>query len=131
VLITLWRYAWPSPWSALGLVLGAVLCLLGGRMQRVQGTLEISGGALGRWAGGGVGPFGVTAITLGHVVLGSSPQMLAALRSHEQVHVRQYERWGVLFVPAYLASSAWQLLRGRHVYRDNWFEREAFAQERL
>jgi hypothetical protein len=65
------------------------------------------------------------------VVLGSSPQMLAALRSHEQVHVRQYERWGVLFVPAYLASSAWQLLRGRHVYRDNWFEREAFAQERL
>jgi hypothetical protein len=130
-LTTLWRYAWPSPWSAVGLVLGAVLCLWGGRVQRVQGCLEISGGALGRWAGGGVGPFGVTAITLGHVVLGSSPQTLAALRSHEQVHVRQYERWGVLFVPAYLASSAWQLLRGRHVYRDNWFEREAFAQERL
>ena len=99
-------------------------------MQRVQGCLEFSGGALGRWAGGGVGPFGVTAITLGHVVLGSSPHMLAALRSHEHVHVRQYERWGVLFVPAYLASSAWQLLRGRHVYRDNWFERQAFAKER-
>jgi hypothetical protein len=42
------------------------------------------------------------------------------------VHVRQYERWGVLFFPLYAASSLWQLARGRDPYRDNRFEREAF-----
>jgi hypothetical protein len=52
------------------------------------------------------------------------------LRAHEQVHVRQYERWGPFFVPAYLASSLWQGLCGRHLYRDNHFERPAFAAER-
>ena len=55
--------------------------------------------------------------------------MLSSLRAHEQVHVRQYERWGLFFVPAYLVSSLWQLLRGRHIYRDNCFEREAFGAE--
>jgi hypothetical protein len=43
------------------------------------------------------------------------------------VHVRQYERWGPLFVPAYLLSSLVELLRGRRPYRDNWFEREAYG----
>ena len=32
---------------------------------------------------------------------------LNSLRDHEQVHVAQYERWGVFFVPGYLLSSAW------------------------
>ena len=48
-------------------------------------------------------------------------------RCHEHVHIRQYERWGALFVPAYLAASAWQGLRGGAPYRDNVFEREAYA----
>jgi hypothetical protein len=43
------------------------------------------------------------------------------------VHVTQYEVWGPLFLPAYLASSFWQLARGRHVYRDNFFERRAYG----
>jgi hypothetical protein len=51
----------------------------------------------------------------------------SAVRAHEQVHVRQYERWGPLFVPAYLLSSLVELLRGRRPYRDNWFEREAYG----
>ncbi len=33
---------------------------------------------------------------------------------------------GVLFLPAYFASSLWQLARGRRCYRDNWFERQAY-----
>jgi hypothetical protein len=41
------------------------------------------------------------------------------------VHVRQYEHWGPLFVPAYLAASLWALLRGRDPYYHNWFEMEA------
>jgi hypothetical protein len=40
--------------------------------------------------------------------------------------VRQYERWGAFFFPAYLGSSLWQLVRGRDPYRHNRFEREAF-----
>ena len=125
----LWRLVWPGPWTLLGLFLGLLMCALGGRCRRVQGALEISGGRLGAWAAAGVGPFGVTALTLGHVILGSNTQVLNSLRTHEHVHVRQYERWGLIFVPAYLANSLWQLLHGRHVYRDNCFEREAFAAE--
>ncbi len=41
--------------------------------------------------------------------------------------MRQYQRWGPLFLPAYLFASAWQLVRGRHAYRDNPFERDACA----
>jgi len=41
--------------------------------------------------------------------------------------VQQYERWGPLFVPAYLGSSLLQWLRGQDPYRSNWFEREAFG----
>jgi hypothetical protein len=43
------------------------------------------------------------------------------------VHVRQYERWGPAFLPAYLLSSLLQLLRGRNPYRENHFERQAYA----
>lgn len=67
------------------------------------------------------------AITLGHVILGLDRCCLDASRAHEQVHVRQYEHWGPLFVPAYLIAGAWQWARGRHPYHDNPFEREAYA----
>jgi hypothetical protein len=43
--------------------------------------------------------------------------------------VKQYERWGPFFIPAYLGSSAWMWLRGRDAYRDNPFEAEAFADD--
>jgi hypothetical protein len=68
-----------------------------------------------------------SAITLGHVILGADHATLASVRSHEQVHVRQYERWGVLFFPLYLGSSALAWMRGGDPYRDNAFEQEAFA----
>ena len=46
-------------------------------------------------------------------------------RAHERVHVRQYEWWGPLFVPAYLLAGLWALIHGGHPYFDNRFEREA------
>ena len=65
-------------------------------------------------------------MALGHVVLGQSADDLDDAYEHELVHVRQYERWGPLFVPAYFAAAAWQTLHGRHPYWDNPFEREAY-----
>jgi hypothetical protein len=66
-------------------------------------------------------------MTLGHVVIGRDPVVLDRCRKHEWVHVRQYERWGPLFLPAYLLCSAWLWWHGRNPYLDNPFEVEAFA----
>ena len=43
--------------------------------------------------------------------------LLDSSSNHEQVHVAQYERWGVFFVPGYLLSSAWQTASRRHAVR--------------
>lgn len=67
------------------------------------------------------------ALTLGHIILAPTPQAHAITRSHERVHVRQYMRWGPLFLPAYALSSLWQWCRGGDPYRDNRFEREAYG----
>ena len=48
-------------------------------------------------------------------------------RAHERVHVRQCERWGPLFIPAYLLASAVLWCQGRDFYEENPFEREAYA----
>ena len=69
----------------------------------------------------------VLAMTLGHVVVGRSAVALAVTRAHERVHVRQAERWGPFFVPAYLAASAIAWVRGGDLYADNVFEREAWS----
>jgi hypothetical protein len=68
----------------------------------------------------------VQAMTLGHVVIGRDAAALDDTRAHERVHVRQAERWGPFFVPAYLAASAMAWARGGDAYADNGFEREAW-----
>ncbi len=67
-------------------------------------------------------------MTLGHVVLGLNPSTLEATRAHERVHVRQCERWGPFFLPAYGLASLLAAVRGGDAYRDNRFEREAYDQ---
>ena len=67
------------------------------------------------------------AMTLGHVILGLTESALDISREHEFVHVRQYERWGPLFGPAYLGYYAYLKARGRDGYRENPFEKEAFG----
>lgn len=121
-----WRYVWPLPNTLLGGLLGGLGCLGGGRVQIVAGVLEVHG----RWLECILQratplPGGVAAITFGHVILGRDALTLARVRSHERVHVAQYERWGPLFLPAYLAASAWAWARRGDAYRDNPFEREA------
>jgi hypothetical protein len=119
-------YAWAGPNTLLGLLAGLVILVSGGTARRIQGAIEFSGGAVGSVLASRVRPFRFKAITFGHAILGTSEAELTAAREHEHVHVRQYERWGPFFLPAYVASSAWQLVLGRHVYRDNYFERQAF-----
>ena len=121
------RYAWASPNTLLGLVAGVVVLAFGGRARVVRGCLEVGGGRLGELACRAPDPVRFSAITLGHVILGTGEADLDAVRGHEHVHVAQCEAWGPLFLPAYLASSAWQLVRRRNVYRDNHFERQAYA----
>ena len=121
-----WFYAWASPNTAIGLAFGLLAMLFGAQMRPREGVLEFSGGGLGGlfkapWLDC---PF--RAVTLGHVILATDSATLDCVRAHEQVHVRQYELRGPLFLPAYAASSLWQLACGRRCYRDNWFERQAY-----
>jgi hypothetical protein len=97
----------------------------------VDGVVEAHGPAV-RWALTHLTfvRVGVSAITFGHVVLGRDAEALDQTRAHERVHVRQYERWGPAFIPAYLFASTWAALRGGHAYFDNVFEREAYMCER-
>lgn len=121
------KYLWAAPYTALGLLLGVTFLLLGGSWQCKRGALEFFGGGLGRALLRLPQPLAFSAMTLGHVILAVDRSGLAQLRQHEHVHVRQYERWGPLFLPAYFASSLVQLLRGRNPYRENHFERQAYA----
>src|SRR5439155_24376499 len=122
-------YAWALPTTSIGLCF-VPLAVLGGGMQWVDGVLELYGGPVGFFLRRcTMLKGGASAMTLGHVVLGRDRFLLEATRAHERVHVRQAERWGPLFIPAYLTASAIQLLRGRRPYEDNPFEREAYRNE--
>jgi hypothetical protein len=114
-------YAWTAPTTLVGLTAGALTLCTGGRAQRRRGAIEFHGG-FSRWFAENRG---ICAMTLGHVIIGRDPETLDACRDHEQAHVRQAERWGAAFIPAYLLASAWAWSRGRHYYLDNWFEIDA------
>jgi len=124
-LIRLLRFLWASPCTLLAVIPGVVTLLLGGSIRRVGHTIEVgirhSQEQVPRWIS--KYPFG--AITLGHVIIGQSHELLAVLRSHEQVHVRQCELFGPLFLIAYPLASLWALFRGRKPYEENAFELHA------
>lgn len=112
-------YLWASPNSLLGMLL-ALFALPGGRGWWRQGVFEVTGGWLPYMMGGNV-----QALTLGHVILGRDASLLDYWREHERRHVRQYERLGPVFLPAYLLLGLWTGLRGGHPYRDHPLERQA------
>jgi VIT1/CCC1 family predicted Fe2+/Mn2+ transporter len=121
LLARLARYVWAAPTSLLGLIAGMAVLCTGGKVQRRRGTLEFYAGFAAWFAD----RIGFSAMTLGHVILGRSASDLDELRDHEQVHVRQAERWGPAFIPAYLVASILAWRQGGHYYRDNWFECDA------
>jgi hypothetical protein len=121
------RYLWALPTTILGIVVAILSLVSGGRARWHSGVLEVHGGfaslflrKLVPMAGG------ASAMTLGHVVIARDRECLDWTRTHERVHVRQCERWGPLFVPAYFCGALYARLRGGRAYRDNPFEREAF-----
>jgi hypothetical protein len=122
-------YVWAFPTTLVGLVfLPLALASRAGRARVVAGVLELHGGPVAWFLrhctllrGG------ASAMTLGHVVLGRDQRLLDQTRTHERVHVRQCERWGPLFLPAYLLASVLVFFRGGRPYEDNPFEREAYA----
>jgi hypothetical protein len=119
---------WASPYSLVGLSIGGAALCTGGRVRVVGHVLEFSGGAA-RWFLSRL-PDGdsIAAMTLGHTILGQTEAALDLSRSHELVHVRQYERWGPFFGPAYVLCSLALWIRGKDRYRDNPFERQAFRE---
>lgn len=106
------RLAWAAPWTAIGLALAPFF-----RTRRIdRGVIVCEGAAWPRRIG-----WRYRAITLGHVIL-CVDRVDDALLAHELVHVRQYERWGPFFIPAYVMASGWARVRGGRAYADNPFE---------
>lgn len=113
------RVAWAAPWSVVGLVLSPFFS-----SRRVaHGVLLCEGAGWPRRVG-----WRYRAITFGHVVL-CVDRADDALIDHELVHVRQYERWGPLYIPAYLIASLKAKLSGGRAYTDNHFEVAARSTE--
>ncbi len=121
-------WLWVSPVTVCALWLVLLGLFTGGRARTVRGVIEVHGGLVGWYLRRGMPWFGpAAAMTLGHVILGRDAECLDISRDHEHVHVRQYERWGAFFIPAYLAASVYCWLRGYNAYFDNPFEREAYG----
>ncbi len=118
-----WRYVWAGPTTLIGVAAAFLTFATGGRGRPVTGVLEIHGG-FATWL---LRRVGASAMTLGHVVLARDSDAHEWSREHERVHVRQVERWGPLFLPAYGIASLLAWARGAHYYFDNPFEIEAYA----
>ncbi len=121
-------HVWMLPVSAFGVahaVLGARFSSLtsDGVLQFVAKPEGVLGRVMKR--------FRISAYTTGAVIVYATPAGPRSHRlyQHELAHVHQTMQLGPLMPVAYAACSLWQLLRGGHVYRDNWFERQARERE--
>ena len=119
------KYLWAAPASLLGLILAAAARLFGAATRLHTGVLEVTLAPQHKTVGQRSHVLPFVAITLGHVVIARTTTDQERLRPHERIHVAQYERWGPVFLLAYPAESALQVLLGRRPYMDNRFERQA------
>jgi hypothetical protein len=88
-------FIWTSPNTLLGLILGALTF----QLPRLEGwSIVFDRGPRGlSWL---MPRLGRSAMTVGFVILSAVP-LEGRLLAHEQHHVRQYMRWGPLFIPVY------------------------------
>lgn len=115
-------YVWAFPVTLLGLSLAMLAVATGGSIRLRGGVLETWGGAVGSLLRGSRYHRGGAAMTLGHVILARDLDCLEKSRSHELVHVRQFEQWGPLLLPVYWCVAVWLWYRGYHPYLDHPFE---------
>ncbi len=109
------------------------LAIVQGRWQVRAGVLEVSSPGLCFFLRGPcfrilAGDSGFAAATIGHVVIARDASAMASCRAHEHTHVRQCERWGVLFPLVYVVAGFWAAISARHwasFYCENPFELEA------
>ena len=121
-------YLWALPTTSVGLLATGLTLMSGGRARWHTGVLEVYGGFSAYLLRKLVPlPGGASAMTLGHVVIARDPASHTRTRAHERIHVRQCERWGPFFIPAYLLASLVLRMRGKDAYYDNPFEREAYG----
>ncbi|MGV3654170.1 MAG: hypothetical protein ACO1N5_08120 [Noviherbaspirillum sp.] len=128
---TLLGIVWALPLTLLGMLMVIPIMLRGGRMRLVHvrtPALLVSGPLadylLDRH------PFGaMCAMAIGHIVIEEQDGLPYRILTHELAHVRQAALWGIFFPFAYLAASAWAVLRGRDAYWHNAFEIAARAAE--
>lgn len=80
---------------------------------------------VGRWFR--AHPIPIRAQTLGRHVFALGP-LEDDILAHECEHIRQWERFGPLYLPLYFGSSAVEFLRGGRPYWDNAFEVAARVQ---
>src|SRR4051794_26906789 len=115
---------WASPLTFFGLLLALPVVMFRGHVQLVRNptvALVVRGPVADQILNRH--PFGaMVAMALGHVVIAEREGLSARVLIHELAHVRQAARWGIFFPFAYLASSAWAVLRGRDAYWYNRFE---------
>ncbi len=139
--VMFWRILlriWALPYTLLGCACGSFGLATGGGWQ-LREAISIEGDRTERvtlleFYGGGTAwilrclPNGhiISAMTLGHSVIGKTADDLDRARDHEMVHVKQFEKWGPLMGPAYVGASIWVWLHGKRAYRDNPFEVEAY-----
>ena len=122
------KVLWAGPWSLWGLGIGVMGLLTGGGVRWNGRVLEFWGGLLPVFLRHFPFVAGSPVATFGHVILGRSERHLDACRPHQMVHVKQYECWGPLFVPAYLTCWGALWCCGKRPYYDNPFERQAYDQ---
>jgi hypothetical protein len=113
------RYLWSAPTTLLGLA--ASLASLTTPRRAGPILLSVSDRGFARWF---LTRRGYCAITLGHAII-MTPGAPSDVIDHEMVHVWQGERWGPMFLPAYLAAMLVVRFRGGNPYWDNPFEAEA------
>ena len=127
-------YAIKAVWAAPVTLVGLLLAILGGARPRLTKKRTI--GVSTWWWQAEKGPwhwffdkFDLAAITFGHVIIYHNGPYRGII-IHEHVHVKQIEYLGVFWFVAYPLASLIALIRGERFYRDNWFEKQAYAAQR-
>lgn len=116
------RYLWALPATLLGLPLVFTAKLTGGRVRMRDGVIAVSGGASARLLYPSWFHQGGAAMTFGHVIIARDEKCLHQSWNHERHHVRQFEQWGLLLIPAYWLVGFVLWFRGYDPYLDNSFE---------